>query len=468
MVTTTTLLALVGAFFLAVMVPLSISSYANHYGSTKRGFLLGNSSLGFWLAAFSIGIGWMWSPALFIASFQSYTNGLTGAFWMLAGNVTTLILFGYGAHKIIEKVPDGFTFSGYMRETYGPGMQRTYLLIMSLITIIPISSLLTSLSTVLSILSGIEVLWIAIACMISVLLLSFWSGYMASIYADVVKGLIIYTVFTGFAIYLYMNGATPDWDGVTNKGYELVGTSYSWAIFAGFGATFTLALLSSPWVDNAFTQMAYSVKDKTQIRRTFTWAAVFFTIGISLTLLVGFLMASKGVTVPKGRENFTMVYGVQQLIGPTGVLLLVLAAFAGVISVIDTLLSSLSSFVAHDLAQNRGWNEKTALWTSRMTILVVGPIAVWVANSGVSLIYLLLLGSIIKASMGLTTAGMVLRPQWFSPKVMQPLLLISLSTAAVAYIWCSNNKVPNFQLWLSVIFGFGTPLLGILLSRKWR
>lgn len=452
------------AFFASVYTLILSNNFMN-YGVSKLGFLVSYRNMGFWTSAITIGIGWMWAPAFFISSFQAYTNGLTGLFWFSFGNILTLIAFSYGAQYIRDRVPDGFTFTGYIKERHGPSLHKVYLVAMVVISLVAICQLLVALSTTLAIVTGVNKLLLSSLCVGSVFLLSYRIGFRASVFADMIKFVAVYGVFGSLLAYLLYSGFVPNFAGIKGTGLELVGTSFSWMMFATFGAATTLSLLSTPWVDNSFTQAAYSIRERAQVGKVFRTGAFIFAGGIAFTGLIGFLGVNSGVVVPKGQELYTLIHIVDQMVGRWALIPLVFAIFAGLMSVIDSFMLSISSIIGHDLAEAKGWDEKKALRASRLSFVVVGAIAILVANSGVDLLYLFLLGSVIKSSIGLATAALVLRPHWFDPRIMAPTLIVSVLAALISYNVCAYFKVPDYQLWLAVTFCFGTPTIGLVASR---
>ncbi len=455
----------VAALFFCAVYALIYYYQKADYGRTKDGFLVSYRDMNFWTSAITIGIGWMWAPAFFISSFQAYVNGLVGFFWFAVGNILTLVLFSYGAQMIRNRIPEGYTFTGYIKERHGATLHKVYTTCMLVISMVAVCQLLVALSTMLSIVTGVDKLIISMLTMASVFLLSYRIGYRASVYSDLIKFFTIYGVFGFFVTYLLWYGFTPNFAGIKGTGFEFIGTPAAWLIFATFGGATVLNHFSTPWVDNSFTQTAYSIHDKNKVGQAFRLGSLIFAGGILLTAMIGFLAVTSGVQVPKGNELYTLVYVIDQYIGRWAIIPLTFAMIAGLLSVVDTFMVSISSIVGHDFAQAFKWSEKKALFYSRASFIVVALIAVLIANSGVDLLYLFLLGSVIKASIGLMTAALVLKPDWFDSRVVSPLMIFSLISALVLYVIADKLKIQGYQLYLAAGFCFLTPITGAIASR---
>ena len=92
--------------------------YSRGYADNKTSFLVARRELGTFQGSLSVAAAWLWAPGLFISTQQAYVNGLVGHFWFCLGNFLTLGLFAYFAHRLREQFPEGFTFSGFIKEKF--------------------------------------------------------------------------------------------------------------------------------------------------------------------------------------------------------------------------------------------------------------------------------------------------------------------------------------------------------------
>lgn len=468
MIATEVVVGLAVLFFLSVY-SLIIYNRKTAYGATKDGFLVSYRDMNYWLSAITIGIGWVWAPAFFISSFQAYYNGLIGFLWFATGNILTLIIFSFGAQKIRDKFPKGYTFSSFIKSQYGSGLQKVYIAILSLIAVATTCTLLVALAKTLAIVTGLNQIAISVMVMMSVFLLSYRIGYRASVYSDMIKFAAIYLVLGSSVALLLYSGYTYNLAGVKGAGFEFWGTPHAWTIFATFGGAFFLNNLSTPWIDNGFTQTAYSIRDKKKVGSAFRLGAAVFAGAILLAASIGFLGASHGnVIVPKGNELYYLIYAIDQIIGRWALIPLVFMIFAGLIAVIDAFIVSISSMIGHDIAEMYKWKEQKALKAARMSFIVFALVVVLIANSGADILWLTLLQSVMKATVGLTTAAMILRPQLFNPRVVMPVLLVMLVLAMTTFLTASALAIPGYALYVTAFFCFTTPLTALFISKVSR
>ena len=100
--------------------------YSRGYNDSKTSFLVARRELNTFQGSLSVAAAWLWAPGLFISAQQAYVNGLVGLFWFCLGNFLTLGAFAYFAKKIRNNAPEGFTFSGYLREKFSGRVQSLF------------------------------------------------------------------------------------------------------------------------------------------------------------------------------------------------------------------------------------------------------------------------------------------------------------------------------------------------------
>jgi len=458
-------------FGLAILFLMSVYGliYYNRqyaYGSTKDGFLVSNRDLNPVLAAITAGTGWIWAPAFFLSSFQAYYNGLIGFFWFSVGNILTLILFSYGAQKIRDKFPNGYTLSSFIKSQYGTGLQKVYIAVSAALIVATTVTMVVALSKTLAIITGINQAALSVAIMAAAFLLSYRVGYRASVYSDMIKFGTIYLVLGSCVAYLLYIGTGLNLAGIKGHGWEFIGTPHAWMVFSTFGGAFFLSNLSTPWIDNGFTQTAYAVRDKKRVGQAFRYGALIFAGAIFLAGSIGFIGAAAGtVVVPKGNELYYFVYAIDQLIGRWALIPIIFMIFAALIAVIDGFIASISSIVGHDVAEMKGWNEKQSLQYARYSFIAFALIVILIANSGADILYLTLLHGMLKVTAGFTTAGMILNPKAFNPRVVMPVLLVSIVLATVSFLTASALAIPGYALYLSAFFCFMTPTTAYMITK---
>src|ERR1043166_7780235 len=86
--------------------------------NTRETFYVADRTVSLVPGALSVAIGWVWAPALFVASSIAYDSGLPGAFWFIVPNVACFFFFAPLAVRFREQVPTGFTLPGYFSSRF--------------------------------------------------------------------------------------------------------------------------------------------------------------------------------------------------------------------------------------------------------------------------------------------------------------------------------------------------------------
>lgn len=403
-------LALLAAFAAAVsMVVWFFSRY--EIASSKRYFLVANRLLPFIPAAFSIAAAWIWAPALFVSAEKAYTQGWVGLFWLLVPNVLCLIFFSFFAQKIRNLFPEGFTLSAYMKERYSKRVQNLYLLAFAGLATCSFAVQLLAGGKIVSAISGIPYFYTTVLLALIPIGYTMYSGLKASVLSD----------FFQMALILAIGGTVIPWAISAGGGMDVVvaglsgktGTFTSlfegdgWNVFLTFGLPTTIGLISGPFGDQSFWQRSFAIK-KESVGKSFVLAAFIFGI-VPLSIgLLGFLAAGMGFKAANvSQVNLEVVMSLL----PSWVSILFLCLLlSGLVSTLDSNLTSISSLAGHDVCErkngaNDGWKEDAqAMRYSRtaMAVLVVGGIAI--ANiPGITILYLFLFYGTLRASTLLPT-----------------------------------------------------------------
>jgi Na+/proline symporter len=137
--------------------------YSRGYADNKTSFLVARRELGTFQGSLSVAAAWLWAPGLFISTQQAYVNGLVGHFWFCLGNFLTLGFFAYFAHKLRSQFPEGFTFSGFIKEKFSKRVQNIYIVEMIVLATCAFAINLLAGSKTLEVLTGIPYTYTALA-----------------------------------------------------------------------------------------------------------------------------------------------------------------------------------------------------------------------------------------------------------------------------------------------------------------
>lgn len=455
------------------MTSIPVYFYAKGYGNNKESFLLSLRNLTPAVAGISLGMAWANSPALFISSGQAYNVGLVGWFWFVIGNILTLAVFGWGAQKVRQTLPEGYTMAGYMKKIHGPSIHKNYLVCSVIISFAVLCIGLVAISTLIAITSGISKLLASLIIVAIAATLSFRAGFRATVLVEIVKFAIALIVF-GFILYSLstldtIKGFADGLAGIKGTGGDIIGTENAWKVFATFGIVTFIGQMSAPWVDNNFIQRAFAYGgDKKKIYRSFILGALFFAVFPITTGIVAFygVANAANVVVPDGQGQYVIVHIINQLIGHGAAIAFCLVAFLSSLAIVDDQINNFSDLFKNDVIEAWKISEDKQLLYTRVGSVIFAGLGVAVLNLGfVNLLYVLLLGNIIRASMGLTTVGLIFRPGWFNANRTGIMLTVSLILTAIGFTYITIEGLKEYILPLTLISFVGTPIASYLISR---
>lgn len=460
---------------LVAITSTAVYTYGKGYGASKEGYLLSLRNLGPSIAAISIGMAWTNSPAIFVAPLQAYNVGLVGWFWFMFGNALTLAVFAFAAQHIRATLPEGYTMAGYLRQSHGETMHKLYLSTAIINSVIVMCTALVAGSTMISVLSGIPKLYSTIALVALALTLSFRTGFRATVLTEVIKFVVLVGGFLALVSYLFI---TPDiklftegLGGIKGTGADIFRTATAWTVFATFGIIAFMGQMSAPWADNNFIQRAFAFggNHKT-VWISFVLAAVIFTLTPIMTGMIGFFGVANQIALPVGAGQNAIIFIVNQMIGPTAMLVICFMVLLSTIAITDSQLTNSAALIRHDIIDNYKLDEETSLRYTRYALLLTGIIGVLIVNIPfVNLVYIFLLQNVFRAVLGLTTAGLIFKPKYFDGKITAAVLTVMIIACTTGFTLMeiyNTNKELTLPLVLAGVFA--TPILSALLSKVIR
>ena len=344
----------------------------------KHNFLLANRKIGMWTMGLSIAATWIWAPALFVAAQQAFTNGFWGLFWFTVPNVLALVVFAGFALRLRERIPNGYTLSGYMRERYSKRTQGAYHAQLLIQDVCAFAVQLVAGGAIIAGITGWSYHWIVLAMVVAVLAYSLTGGFRASVMTDHIQMVIIAAVIIGISIpIVILSGGIPN---IIN-GLSGINNPDPWMLMLSFGIPTTIILLSGPFGFSAFWQRGLAIKDPAQVKKAYHFgAAVFAIVPIGLGL-VGF--AAAGVNLAVDDPQLTNLTAVQEFLPAWVVIPFTIAILMGLMSTLDSAISGSSTIWGHD------WSKEYSHTRARIGMLIVAALATIVAFiPGITILYL--------------------------------------------------------------------------------
>lgn len=448
--------------------------FSKGYNDNKTSFLVARRELGTFQGSLSIAAAWLWAPGLFISTQQAYLNGLVGLFWFCLGNFLTLIAFAYFAKLIRNREPNGFTFSGYLRNRMSPRVQWLFVAEMMILAVCAFAINLIAGSTTVATLTGINYTLATVLMASIAILYSFRSGLKATVVTEVIKILVVWTgviILVPWAI-----SAAGGWEvvvaglgGVTGQGMEIFGTPFAWGVFTGFGAAAFLGHMGGPWGDNSFYQRAFSIKEKSIIP-SFVFASFVFIVVPVMMGLLGFVAAGVGLEIPNNLVGNTNAIVIGTFLPAWAAILFAFMIFAGLVSILDSQFSSVANMTGHDI-YNKFKADSTddgAIRYARYGMIVLVITALIVANlPGMNMMYLFLFFAILRAAVWLPSMIALLRPNWVTEAGMFWGILLAAIPGEALYVYGRLFDGGSTITFIGTLIAiFGAPILTLLFSKK--
>ena len=448
----------------------SLSSAANGGRvSSKLNFLVAGRSIGTIPAAFSVAAAWIWAPALFVSAQKAFIDGWVGLFWFTVPNVVCLILFSFFATKIRTLKPEGFTLSELMRDVYSDRVQSLYWVSLIGLTMCAFAVQLLAGGTLLSTLTGLNYPLCAAILALMPLAYSLAFGLRSSIFTDFVKIIII---FLGFALIVPILFSTVGLDavisGMSGVKHDVVDLfdARGMGVFLAFGLPVTIGLLSGPFGDQAFWQRAFAIGEPSKVRSAFISAAFIFGIVPALMGIIGFAAAGTGF-IPKNPEMVNIEF-IGAVLPGWVLVVFVMMAFAGIVSILDSKLCAVSSIVGHDIYQRfkgKTATEEGELYLSRVSMLGLTVAAFAISQiPDLKLVHLFLFYGTLRASTMLPTIYTLMTGGKTSEGSIFWGVVTALSIGLPAFAYGTLTKNTSLALAAS-IFTVLLPGIVIALSR---
>jgi Na+/proline symporter len=446
-----------------------------HTEKHADGFLVADRVVPIWQGALSIAVSWIWAPAIFVCSMQSFTNGTPGIFWFTVPNILCFFVFTPLAIRMRSLVPFGYTFPDFVYQRFN-GHKGAHLAFLTVFMGYQLGAIIINTLAgggLLHAVSGIDIRTAIIAMALIALSYSLLSGLKASIFTDVIQMIMVLGIT--FVLVPWCISSAGGWSTVV-AGLGGVGNAHPnlfdpWIAFS-MGIPMTLGLISGPIGDQMFFQRAMAVRKK-DIAKTFMYGGVLFgTVPITLSLL-GFLGAG---LVSKGALSITdpQVVGatvVATLLPKAAVYAFILMAFAGLCSTLDSSMCAISSLGSIDIYKKYGnpkAEDRQLLHAARMYMLGITVLGTAIALAQPKLLWVFLIYGAL-ASAGLCPTIFALYSKRITGKAAAIAVGSSLIIGTPLSIYANVTENPFLIVTaaiLSVAIGLVVCTVTVLLNKK--
>jgi Na+/proline symporter len=339
---------LLGIFSL-VMILITAATSRKHLWQTTVGFMAAGRQVPWWLGAISLAITWIWAPALFISSQQSYQNGLAGIFWFTFPNIISLIILAPLAVRIRNYLPTDYTQPEWIRKRFDARTHKLYLGAFFWYQLIAVTMQLYAGGNIFVLLTGAKIEIVMAVLAAATLTYSIISGMRASIITDFLQyGLVILAAAVVIPWTVIEAGG---WHAVTGGLGGISGQHASLfdpEIAFNFGIVTSIGLIVGSMTDQQHWQRAFTI-DKKGLVRAYIASGLLFGIVPPAISLLGFLGANSalGISLPTGTDpSMIGVVVVQHFLPSWAVIAFVLMLLGGLCSVMDAGMCAAASLFA--------------------------------------------------------------------------------------------------------------------------
>ncbi|OGY85513.1 MAG: hypothetical protein A2233_02715 [Candidatus Kerfeldbacteria bacterium RIFOXYA2_FULL_38_24] len=345
------LLGLYGAFMIAITYFFARSK---KYKSIQ-GFLVAGRNVKWWLGATSIAASWIWAPALFVSVQMAYQKGLAGIFWFTFPNIIALLLFIFLAPKIRAKLPYGYTLPQWIRyRLQSERVHKMYLFPYFFYQLMAVTVQLFAGGSLVSLLTGIPLIYAMLIMAVTVLIYSFVSGLESSIVTDFIQFILIIigiVVVVPWAIHAAggFGAVSAGFGGVSGQFTNIFDPSVAFS----FGIVTAIGLISGAISDQQYWQRTFAIQKKNLVP-SFVFGAIMFGIVPLALSALGFLAANSsiGVVLPAGADvSLIGVATVSSLLPAGAMAIFVIMLLSALYSTLDSGVMAASSLYVTDVVK---------------------------------------------------------------------------------------------------------------------
>ncbi|MEK9157944.1 MAG: hypothetical protein AAB638_02045 [Patescibacteria group bacterium] len=363
-------------FSFAIGITLFTYLFSRRQGwHTKAGFLLANRKVDWVLGGFTIASSWIWAPALFVSVQVAYQMGLAGIFWFTLPNILALAIFAFLAPKIRQQLPEGYTFTQYIKyRLESKRVHKVFLFPYFLYQLMAVVVQLFAGGSLLSLLTGIPLIVIMPILTFIVLVYILISGFLASVVTDFVQLGLIYIIGIVILPMAWIAGGGFSAIGAGFHGIQNIGSMFDPGVAFSFGIVTAIGLIAGSISDQSNWQRAFAIKEGQVVKAFVLGSILFGIVPIALSTL-GFLAVNPAlnITLPAGVDvSMIGVQTVATLLPFWAVSLFVVMLLAGLSSALDAGLSAASSLWVTDVVKTKDDNKavRAARWSMVGTALL--------------------------------------------------------------------------------------------------
>lgn len=424
--------------------------FSNGYDFNKVGFLVANRNAGFWESSLAAGASWVLGVALFASAGFGYNLGWTGLFWFVVPQTLGMFIFAWFSRVCNERVPNGYTLSGFIDEKYGRSVSAIYQLVLSLISLGFISLTFTALVKFLTVMNIPNVPVITGIVVLGTLVYALKGGLKTNLITGSLQMLFMLVFCFGLIVAGFSNGGLEHLlAGLYGKtGYTNL---FDPSLLTTFAVVMALTSITGIVGNQSYYQKSFGQQLTSYSGKSFLLGGIFFAIVPTVLGLIGMMAYGSGIQVSDASTSHLV--WMESNIGILAILgfgFIVLNASA---NALDASGNAFGAIVANDWIKDE---TKSVLW-SRLAIISIALVGYAISVLNLSVTYIFLTYGVLRVTLFLITI-LAIRTDWLNK------FGIFWSIVSIAPIVFYLN-ITGVKFEATLLAFFVTPILSLILSK---
>lgn len=389
------------AFILYLVLMMSIGLYYSRRQKNLSSYILGDRQLGPWLTSMSAEASDMSGWMLMGLPGYAYLHGLS-AFWtgigLIIGTWANWVLVSQRLRNYTEVANNSLTIPDYLSNRFEDkknGLRLICALFIILFFIIYTSSGFVAAGKLFNTIFGIPYLHALLLGAFVVVFYTFLGGFSAVALTDFIQGTMMFftVIYVPVAATIALGGPMPTLDILSKEGSDF------FSFFpdsTGMSALLVMIVSSLGWGLGYFGQPHILVKfmaigDPKELKKSTRIAMTWVLLSLSFAIAIG-VVGKAYLSTPLENANAERVFILmaESLSAPFITGIIWSAILAAIMSTSSSQLLVTSSAVSRDLFQaflKKDASEKTLIRVSRLSVLLVSAIAVYLGSDPNSYIF---------------------------------------------------------------------------------
>lgn len=389
------------AFILYLVLMMSIGLYYSRRQKNLSSYILGDRQLGPWLTSMSAEASDMSGWMLMGLPGYAYLHGLS-AFWtgigLIVGTWANWVLVSQRLRNYTEVADNSLTIPDYLSNRFEDrknGLRLICALFIILFFIIYTSSGFVAAGKLFNTIFGIPYLHALLLGAFVVVFYTFLGGFSAVALTDFIQGTMMFftVLYVPVAATIALGGPMPTLDILSKEGSDF------FSFFpdsTGVSALLVMIISSLGWGLGYFGQPHILVKfmaigDPKELKKSTRIAMTWVLLSLSFAIAIG-VVGKAYLSTPLENANAERVFILmaESLSAPFITGIIWSAILAAIMSTSSSQLLVTSSAVSRDLFQaflKKDASEKTLIRVSRLSVLLVSAIAVYLGSDPNSYIF---------------------------------------------------------------------------------